>query len=703
MSNPVFISYSRSDHHLVVPLLEELSTEGLDPWLDQTSIPVSVPWMDEITKAVRAAELVIAVDSSTWRASPNCQRELRLAEDLDKTILYLDPDTPDEWQGVVRRAYERLGETEMMRAQLLGDSFRWQAAGHQRHHLPTGRLLRVYKAISRTQNAVDDLASAYVTSGVRAARIRWLRGGLATLLTFALQFGFRVSSKLEESLLELDEQRAADLALTSEVSGKLAQNPYWGLEAAISFGREWGSASFTAAESLAVVLGVDLPVAVDNPVGIRPKPAAPLEDGARLSSGSQVAVLTMASNSVEVDGPDGYSRIPVNGAVTALAWSPEGDRLAIADARGVSVVRMPEGRTTAVLRGLDGAVDRLRWDGSSRVVGSAGTIAATWQLQGEVLAESESWFMGLAASPDRSRALAVGREGTYTLIEGKRVGSPVPVPTMARAYAVTWANDAWAISGEDYDGNGTVTVVAKDGTPGRTWPLKGCVPASLAPGQGSTVLLPCPLDFGVKILDLATGEIRDVDASSQPVTAVVDQDGSIITGGHNSEMMRVPPAGQPALARPWSSLCSGGASTLVQSSDRSRLVVGGQGPSGCVTVLPDPTSRSTAHLIVPPGRTAFAFLRAATWTQDGSILVTGWASGEVWFFDADQYVTSVVVTPSGTAIRGVAFNADESELLAVTRAGEILSLPTNVALASFDERLRLAEQRLQIGIEGGLA
>ena len=402
MSRPLFISYSRSDHSAVVPLLAELRAAGFDPWLDQTSIPISVPWLDEIQKAIRSSELVLMIDSPAWRESANCQAELRIAEGLGKVLVSLPLASSDRWLAAVESAYGRLGVAEIAYARLLGDSYRWQAAGRSRTHLASGRLLREYRRLLRERATPDFEASAFVARSVRATRARSLRAVLASTLTVSLFLGYQISRGLHDELTKRDEERAAELAVTSTVNARLRLAPYAGLQQAIISARQAGASSYVGNAALALALELNLPVSISNPTG-RPPGTASALGSTIVERGTARAVLNSATNLVRITDGANDLRIPATGAVTAMAWSPAGDRLAIADAGGVSVIRLPQGRTVAVLRGLDGAVDHLTWSGESRIEGRAGELRATWQLPGTLLAQTKSWFMGLAANGDGSQ------------------------------------------------------------------------------------------------------------------------------------------------------------------------------------------------------------------------------------------------------------------------------------------------------------
>lgn len=103
------------------------------------------------------------------------------------------------------------------------------------------------------------------------------------------------------------------------------------------------------------------------------------------------------------------------GPVTALAWAPDGNYLAIAESAGVRVVDARRGVAVDLLRGL--TPTSTSWTGPSRNrhPWSQGGLTATWQVAAhEILSVDGSRAMDLAANPDRTVMYALGRGGTVT-------------------------------------------------------------------------------------------------------------------------------------------------------------------------------------------------------------------------------------------------------------------------------------------------
>jgi hypothetical protein len=75
----VFLSYSRSDAHIVDRIAEDLQVEGIDVWLDRKDILPGEVWADQIRAAITQAEHVLVFISSASLQSRAVQEEYRLA------------------------------------------------------------------------------------------------------------------------------------------------------------------------------------------------------------------------------------------------------------------------------------------------------------------------------------------------------------------------------------------------------------------------------------------------------------------------------------------------------------------------------------------------------------------------------------------------------------------------------------------------
>ena len=133
----VFLCHSSTDKPAVRDLCRKLRTEGLDPWLDEEKLHPGQDWELEITKAVRASDVVLVCLSPTSVPKTGyVQKEIKLALDVadeqPEGSIFLIPvkledcDRPERlrrWQWVnlfEERGYEKLVRALRTRAADLG-------------------------------------------------------------------------------------------------------------------------------------------------------------------------------------------------------------------------------------------------------------------------------------------------------------------------------------------------------------------------------------------------------------------------------------------------------------------------------------------------------------------------------------------------------------------------------------------------------
>jgi|MTBAKSStandDraft_2_1061841.scaffolds.fasta_scaffold09965_4 CRP-like cAMP-binding protein len=83
----VFVSYSRQDQAFVFRLADDLTTQGIDVWLDQRKIEVGTIWSAAIETALEACSAMIVVLSSSSVESPHVADEVHYYLDEGKPIV----------------------------------------------------------------------------------------------------------------------------------------------------------------------------------------------------------------------------------------------------------------------------------------------------------------------------------------------------------------------------------------------------------------------------------------------------------------------------------------------------------------------------------------------------------------------------------------------------------------------------------------
>lgn len=84
----VFISHSSHDRAFVNDLARQLEAANFPCWVDVDDIPDGSSWMREIEKAIAGCNALLVVMSEQGRASEWVEREVLLALDLGKPILF---------------------------------------------------------------------------------------------------------------------------------------------------------------------------------------------------------------------------------------------------------------------------------------------------------------------------------------------------------------------------------------------------------------------------------------------------------------------------------------------------------------------------------------------------------------------------------------------------------------------------------------
>jgi hypothetical protein len=134
-----FLCYSSNDKPKVRVLYRRLFAENIDPWLDEEKLLPGQEWSQEITKAIRAADVVIVcLSRGSINKAGYVQKEIKYALDVadeqPEGAIFLIPlkleecEVPErlkrrQWVNYFEdNGYNRLIETLRMRAQSLGIS-----------------------------------------------------------------------------------------------------------------------------------------------------------------------------------------------------------------------------------------------------------------------------------------------------------------------------------------------------------------------------------------------------------------------------------------------------------------------------------------------------------------------------------------------------------------------------------------------------
>lgn len=699
----VFVSYSRQDRGKVATLVEGLRDAGVAVWIDQKSIPASTPWLAEIELGILAASLVVTVVSPAWDASSNCRTEVQLAQRHGKRIVELPVEAePADWVQTVQEVLASLDDRAVLAAQLLGDAHCWHVAGRPRSHLPHGRLLRRFRSVRKDVD--DEIVDRYLRSGVRAALWRQTVFGMLSLALLGTFLGWRFADGIQAVYPRRVTEEVEPLREAGMAAATVRTDAYQGLRAAIEAVRARPT-TVPSLTALASALDANLPVSVVNPGGRAPRPAAALPDGGSVTEAGSTASLARAGVSVQIRNADasGALTLPVTGSVTALAWSPGGGMLAVADDGGIAIWNARTGLRVTVLRGLEGRVDQISWRDAATVLGRAGALEASWIVSpASVMRAGHEWYLGLEPDRDGRRLLAASRDGSVLLVGPDRATARIAIPGADQALGAAWTSDGWLVLGLQ-DGKPFTVVVSATGVVGERIELPpDCDARSIGRAYAWSAVVACTRAQQVVIVDVAKREARVLPTPVNPSAAIVDSAGALLVFGWNSELVQLQEDGAFKLIGGWQLGCTEGSSVIAASADRIKLLAtGAQADRGCTRWRVDPTNRAATQVVLPPAET-LRLARAAAWSPDGKWLVLGFAQGELWMFDAERGISRGVVNLAGSEIRGVAFAMEGSSVVAATRDGQLLRVPLDVYLASESDRLAEAEKRLAIGRDAGL-
>lgn len=709
MKDTVFVSYSRRDSAQVLPLVERLSSSTVRAWLDQSSIPVSVPWLDEITQALRGALVVLVCESTDWHSSPNCAVELEMAQSMGKPIVWADPHT-EAAEDIVLRVKELLGQVsdkERLRSELLVRSYRWARGGRRRAELASGPRLRAYRELIGTPGAVDVDAVAFVRRSRSRARRQLVVAATAGLTTFSLIQAPNVFLKANDKVQEQFKTAVAILDAEQGSQQSQAYSGYLGLQAALDMTKN-GEDNFSSRRALATALSTYLPStigATGQPTAAKVTPSG-LRDGSALSSpdGTLRATVWQHPARVRVSTQAGAMTrtLATDGLVQALSWNPTGTLLAIADLSGVRLVDVQRASTRALLRGVEGEVTSMTWGKGSRRLQATTTRGLTveWTLNeaATVTSDPGNWFMDLARNDSSGSMAAVTRQGRLVVIDAKGVAVTDEIATgNGVAVAVTASPQGWLVAYAGSEGS-SIVLVRSDGQQ-QSFPLKDCSARDVVFSvRLAATVVACDAG-GYGVLDVGTGSFRTYQGELMQTTVASERDGRLIIGGGAEEFVELLAPGREKLVRFGSRGCLNGAESIGLMPGGKQLFIGGAGFSRACAhrlTLQDDGTWKTDNVV--PSTEVPVESRALAVSGDGSLVAYGFSDGRVWIIESQTLSPLLFAQATGSEIRGITFTKDDRALVAVTRDGEVLRFDVAQARQSIGQLRTTAQARLDLGI-----
>ena len=689
MSRHVFISYSRQDSGWAHALAAALGSRGAQVWIDQSSIPASVPWREEIRHAVRGALVVAHVDTPAARVSASCRKELSIAQNHAKPIVALDTSTdPSRAAEETLAVVGRLTHDDVLVSDLLVRASRWAAGGRSRQRLARGRALRAYIRSARRRPPVD--ADAEVALFLRASeRRRALRIGVTTTLVVLAG----ILGVLPPVLRETGDQIVADFAQRQERSQEFAaaydrvrSNPRAGLRTVLALLDTSDAMQLYEGILTSRVLDLRFPKPANGgaPDDLRTDLVATSPDGAWTAS------VEGDGRTVRVVDREGVSQLRTDrpSKVVALAWDPRGPNLAIADTRSIGVHDVVTGVRWSELMQSAG-VRRLGYTGPGVVTAelAAGRRLAWEDRTGTPVARDPNWWFMDATSTYDGRIGLVSRDGRLVEVDpsGRRA-TEVARLKKVHGLAVASSPDGWLVGTQSSTGAGpAIWSVPYDGGTPSPIPAGGCLPRDLTWSPTLSLVVACATDeYG--LWRAGQDEVTVMKSPLLAVEAVTNLGDDVVLSGGNDEFAQLSPGeAAPTMLRLGLPVCWGGARTLASAPSTGLIFSGGVGlDSGCLERLT--VGRDTVDTNHFPFFDIGHETRALAVSSGEDLVAMGTSAGSVWVYATDDLDVLQVSQVSGQEIRGLSFTENDRALVVATRDGAVMRLPVN-ARASLHERI----------------
>lgn len=733
----VFVSYSRTDSEWVTQLVKRLERHGLATWLDQRDIPLTLPWFEEISAAIVAADLFLICDSPASRESASCGAETRLALDAAKRAVEVEVGADvGRAAGLVAQATEDLPGDYKIRTELSVLAQNWDRGGRKRGSLVSGRSRRRLQHGAGAQPPLRPHERSFLRDSRSRSRRR-IGVSVAVGLTIGLSvLTATVLNEVENRLSKQLDEQAVGYMRTHATLDRSRDDPYTALGEAAGAGGDESATGALVAEAGFAATVPDEAFAV--PASAR-RFATPEVDGdvivtddrggfwGRPSAAADTTVAAAVEPPSKGEGADGpveaqlldggvvevtragrlWRLIAFSQRPAALRLSPNGRELA-AGARGYAeIADLQLGAVRTTVSGAVGSIRDLAWSTDGRRLWAlGGKRVVSWPVrEGRVLLDAPNKsFEALLPAAEDSQAWAVAGDGgllRFSIDDG-RVLERLRVPDEVMSGAGSPDGSVAALSGRR-----GIWIAPLDGDL-RPRLVK---PADCAPGRATfpdsrTFYLPC-LSGPILRLSVASGKVlRRIELGPAGVFAVkaMPRRDVLLAGDQFAHLYAIPEGGQPREI--FYAPCGGTISRIAVSADERVAVPTGSGAgiTGCVRrgVLTgnDPVSASSWSFTATNDAVGSALAGAAAASDDGRLFAFGYSDGTVVLHPTINISPQRKITNVAGEIRDMRVAAG-NRLLVATRAGIVQRIqlcPRCLSNAAFADSARhLVERGIEIG------
>lgn len=679
----VFLSYSRKNSDIVLPLADELDRRGVPVWIDRASIPEAMPWRDEISAAIRGADLVVCLNTPSWAASAVCAEEHAEAETAGKRILTMDPAgrTVDDLASTITKTLAATPDVYRLSTIAMTRAHAWSDGGRKRYLLPRATAIRQQKRAVRATGADrDPLLRAYFTAVRRRAAFRATGSIVAFLSALVIYTAYQVLQKVNEQVDARISENDTSISAEANIEQLQHMQPQAVL-AQLEADKSRGTLESTRLQYLS---GLFWPTDVTNDAGI------PVSTS--VTSGTRTARTTKDGGYSVIDAHGAVVREGLTGSgVTALAWSPDGRLLAIADRSGVEIVAPDTGIIVQSLNGTGDGGRAVEWDDRGMLRATEGRRTVTWDLSSLIRPAFavDAWV--IAGVPSSGGRLMVAlRDGGLALVaaDGRQAASS---PMDGAVYSPLKAISDGAVLGISRSDRGLEAQVI-DST------LTATKRVPIPPGCGADDVAVTPTRFIITcgtptlvVIDRSTMVAKTVSVGADGVAAVAVGERVFVRNRLGLVVDLGVDLGGHSVFR--AITCPDAGGSLAYLSSGHQILSAGGGTAGlCSTVVSRVDDGSIGYIAFP--FVAATRSQALAVSPDGHHAAFGFDDGSIWVVGSNGAIakTTQYIAGFGTQVRALRFSDDSTSLTAIAVDGRVLThkLDDNAAAqaSAISERLR---------------